>query len=178
MCAPIMVIAILCFAPCSCESFIDEPELQQEDVQAAHLDMEETEMKGEEDGYEDNGEDLGTFPDEPVHLRLGDRQAESSSRSKERRDWLYSKDLDDDGYEEYNGEFPKDSQRGLSDVAKGEPAEGEDFAEEKFSSAVGTYEETDDWSVADKSETVGGYVQRDLADEEGEGRGKHVDILS
>ena len=170
------VVAILFLAPCSCESFNDEPALQQ-GVQAAYLDMEETEMEGEEDGYEDNGEHFGTFPDEPVLLRLADRQTEPSSRDNERRDWVHSEDFHDDGYENYNGDFPKDSEWGLSDVTKGEPAKSEDFAEENFNGAVGTYGETDDWKAAEISETVGltvsdGDVEKDLADEEGGSRGK------
>lgn len=177
MCASFMVVAILFLAPCSCESFIDEPALQQGDVQAANLDIEETEMKGEEDGYEDNGEVHGTFPDELVPLRLADRQAEPSSRDKERRDWVYSEDFSDDGYEEYNGEFLKDSESVVSDVAEGEPAEGEDFAEEKFNGDVGTYEEIDDWNVAGNSETVVGDVRKDLADAEGKSRTTGEDAI-
>ena len=183
-CAFFMVVAILFLAPCSCETFNDKPALQQGDVQAAFLDMDETEMEGEDDGYEDHDEVYGTFPDEPVPLRLADRQTEPSSRVKERRDWVHSEDFHDDGYENYNGEFPRDSEWGLNDIAKGEPAGSEDFAEEKFNGAVGTYEETDDWDAAENSETVGPTffsdddVEKDLADEEGGSKGKHVDILS
>lgn len=36
------------------------------------INMEEIEMKGEEDGYEDNGEDYDIFLDEVVVLRLVD----------------------------------------------------------------------------------------------------------
>lgn len=92
--------------------------------------------------------------------------------------WVHSEDFHDDGYEVYNGELPRDSEWGLSDVANGEPAEREDFAEKKFNGAVDTYEETDDWNVAENSETVGDDVEKDLADEKGESRGKHADILS
>lgn len=134
-------------------------------------------MKGEEDGYEDNGEDYDTFPDEAVVLRLADRQEEPSSRDKERRNWVHSEVFHDDGYEDYNSELPRDSEWGLSDVANGEPAEREDFAEKKFNGAVDTYEETDDWNVAENSETVGDDAEKDLA-EKGESRGKHADILS
>lgn len=134
-------------------------------------------MKGEEDGYEDNGEDYDTFPDEAVVLRLADRQEEPSSRDKERRNWVHSEVFHDDGYEDYNGELPRDSEWGLSDVANGEPAEREDFAEKKFNGAVDTYEETDDWNVAENSEIVGDDAEKDLA-EKGESRGKHADILS
>ena len=176
MCAFVMVVAILFLAPCSCETSNDEPALQQGDVQGAYLDMDETEMGGEEDGYEDHGEVYGNFPDESLPLKVADRQAEPSSRDKERRDWVHSEDFHDDGYENYNSKFPKDSEWALSDVAKGEPAESEDFAEEKFNGAVGTYEETEDWDAAENSETVGGDVEKDLADEEGGSRGKHVDL--
>ena len=181
MCAFVMVVAILFLAPCSCETSNDEPALQQGNVKGAYLDMDETEMGGEEDGYEDHGEVYGNFPDESLPLKVADRQAEPSSRDKERRDWVHSEDFPDDGYENYNGEFPKDSEWGLSDVAKGEPAESDDFAEEKFNGAVGNYEETEDWDAAENSETVGPVVddvEKDLADEEGGSRGKHVDILS
>lgn len=174
--ASFMVVTILFLAPCSCESFNDEPALQQGDVQAAFLDMEETEMKDEEDGYEDNGEDYVTFPDEALPLRLADRRTEPSSRDKTRGNWVHSEEFHDDGYEDYNGEFPKDFEWGVSDVAKGEPAEREDFAERKFNGAVGTYEETDDWNVAGNSETVDSDIEKDLADEGGESRGKHPDI--
>ena len=60
-------------------------------------------MKGKEDRCEDNGEVYGTFPDEPVSLRLEGLQAKPSNREKERRDWVCSEDLEDDGYEDYNG---------------------------------------------------------------------------
>lgn len=134
-------------------------------------------MKGEEDGYEDNGEDYDTFPDEAVVLRLADRQEEPSRRDKERRNWVHSEVFHDDGYEDYNSELPRDSEWGLSDVANGEPAEREDFAEKKFNGAVDTYEESDDWNVAENSEIVGDDAEKDLA-EKGESRGKHADILS
>ena len=173
VCDLIMVVAILFLAPCSCESFIDESALQQEDTKAAYLGIEETEINGEEDGYEDNGEVYGTFPDELVPLMLADPHAEPSSRDKESRDWAYSEDFEHDGYEDYKGEFPKDSE-----WARSEPAEGEDFAEGKFNGAVGTDEETDDWNVAGNSERVGDDVDKDLADEEDESRGKQVNVLS
>ena len=172
MCAFFMVVAILFLAPCRCETFNDEPALQQGDVQAAFLDMDETEMEGEEDGYEDHDEVYGTFPDEALPLRVADRQKEPSSRGEERRDWVHSEDFHDDGSETYNGDFPRDSEWGLRDVAKGEHAESEDFADEKFSGAVGTHEETEDWKTAENSETAGGDVEKDLADEEGGSRGK------
>ena len=141
MWASFLVVAILFLAPCSCDSLIDEPAFQQSDVQAAYLDVEETEMEGEEDD-------------------------------------VHSEDFHDDGYEDYNDEFPRDSEWEPSDFANGERAEGEDFAENKFNDAVGTYEETDDWNLAGNSETVGGDVEKDLVDEGGESRGKHAHILS
>ena len=174
MCASFMVVAILFLAPCSCESFVDEPALQQEDSKAVYHEPEETEMEGEEDGLEDDGEDYGTFPDELDPLRL----AEPFNRDKERRDWVYSEDFDDDGFDEdNNAEFPKDSEWELSDVAEEEP-NGEDLAEKKFNGDLGR--ETDDWDVTENSETVRGNVEKDLklADEEGERKGKHVNILS
>lgn len=176
MCASFMVIVILFLAPCSWEYFIDESASQQGDFKAKHFALEETETKGGEDENEYHGEVYGTFPDEPVPLRVGDRQAELLSRDKETRDWVYSEDFEDDDYEEYNGEFPKDSEWGLSDVVKGETADGEDFAEGTFNGSVGTYEKTDNWDVAGDSERVGGDVEKDLAEGEDKSRGKHVDF--
>ena len=174
MFALLMVVAILFHAPCSCEPFIDEPALQKGDVKAAYLGIKETEMKGEEDGYEDNGEVYDIFPDELVPLWSENLQAEPSSRDTD----VYSDDFEDNDYENYNGELPKDSKLALSDADKGEPAKGEDPAEEKFNGAVDGDEETVDWNVAGNSERVGDDVGKDRADEEGESRGKHVNVLS
>ena len=174
MFALLMVVAILFHAPCSCEPFIDEPALQKGDVKAAYLGIKETEMKDEKDGYEDNGEGYDTFPDELVPLWSENLQAEPSSRDKE----VYSDDFEDDDYEDYNGELPKDSKWALSDIAKGEPAEGEDSAEVKFNGAVDGDEETYDWNLAGNSERVGDDVGKDRADEEGESKGMQVNVLS